>query len=35
MIDDTPFATVFHAATPKGHRREKEESHEAFENISQ
>ena len=35
MSDDTPFATAFQAAAPKGHRRIKGESHEKFENISQ
>jgi hypothetical protein len=35
MTDDTPFATAFHAAAPKGHRKMKGEPHEKFENISQ
>jgi hypothetical protein len=35
MTDDTPFATAFHAAAPKRHRRMKGETHEKFENISQ
>jgi hypothetical protein len=35
MTDDTPFATAFHAAAPKGHRRMKGETHEKFEIISQ
>jgi hypothetical protein len=35
MTDDTPFATAFQAAAPKGHRRIKGEPHEKFENISQ
>jgi hypothetical protein len=35
MTDDTPFATAFQAAAPKGHRRMKGETHEKFENISQ
>jgi hypothetical protein len=35
MTDGTPFATAFHAAAPKGHRRMKGETHEKVENISQ
>jgi hypothetical protein len=35
MTDDTLFATAFHAAAPKRHRRMKRETHEKFENISQ
>jgi CRISPR/Cas system-associated endoribonuclease Cas2 len=35
MTDDTPVATVFHTAAPKGHRRTKGETHEKFEIISQ
>ena len=35
MPDDTPFATAFHAAAPKGHRIMKGKTHEKFENISQ
>ncbi len=30
MTDDTPYATAFHAATPKGRRRMKGETHEKF-----
>jgi hypothetical protein len=35
MTDDTPFATAFHAAAPKGHRIMKGETREKFELISQ
>jgi hypothetical protein len=35
MSDDTPFATAFQAAAPKGDRRMKGATHEKFENISQ